>query len=128
MFRITCVCCAVWQGEAVRGIHASAAVLGGRNDTKKALMPKAGYWIANQSKKAKKRHARAVEAALAKAPKSKKGNPVLIERALAVAKTDRTEAVRQYRLVIDGFRSLREAPLTPRQSKGFHIVNQRSVW
>ena len=106
---------AAWPSVGLRSLHASAALWGGRNDSKKSLNPKLGYWIANQSKKAKKRHERQQESALAKAPKATPANPVLLNRALAVMKTDRTEAHRQYQLVIDGFKALREAPLTPRQ-------------
>ena len=98
-----------------RGFHTSSVLAGARNDSKKTLSPKVGYWIANQSKKAKKRFKRKQEAQLAKKPTVGTPNLASIHRALAVMKTDRQEAHRRNHFVIDGLRMQMPPPASPRE-------------
>ncbi len=90
------------DSPAERGFHTSSVLAGARNDSKKTLSPKVGYWIANQSKKAKK-------------PTVGTPNLASIHRALAVMKTDRQEAHRRNQFVIDGLRMQMPPPASPRE-------------
>ena len=103
------------DSPAERGFHTSSVLAGARNDSKKTLTPKVGYWIANQSKKAKKRFKRKQEAQLAKKPTVGTQNLASIHRALAVMKTDRQEAHRRNQFVIDGLRMQMPPPASPRE-------------
>jgi hypothetical protein len=98
-----------------RGYHSSTPVEKGRNDSKKALVPKPGYWITGQSKKAKKRFKRQQEALAAKAPKAVPGNPASLQRALDIMRSDRAQSQREYQFVMDNLRMQREPTPSPRK-------------